>query len=117
MIFKAFSAFLLFLFLSSSVGWTELALPEEDRILLEKIERDSIQYFVVNSDRETGLTRDSSRPGSPASIAATGFSLASLAIAQSRGWIPYPQAYAQIRRTLKNLLSQAQHQNGFFITS
>lgn len=86
----------------------------EDRSLLEKIEQDSIQYFLRYSDRETGLTQDSSRPGSPASIAATGFSLASLAIAQERGWISYTQAYEQIRKTLQTLRSRAHHENGFF---
>ncbi len=93
---------------------TALSLSDEDRALLEKIERDSIQYFVRFSDRETGLTQDSSRPGSPASIAATGFGLAGLAIGQSHGWISYAEAYKQIRRTLETLRHQAHHQNGFF---
>lgn len=96
------------------MGWAEPRLSAEDRNLLEKIQKDSIQYFLRHSDRETGLTQDSSRPGSPASIAATGFSLASLAIAESRGWVSYSQAYAQIRRTLRALLNRAHHQNGFF---
>ena len=104
---------LAFLF-SSSFLWAQGPLSQEDRGLLEKIERDSIQYFLRYSDHETGLTRDSSQPGSPASIAATGFSLASLAIAQSRGWIPRDQAYEKIRRTLKVLKQEAAHQNGFF---
>ena len=89
-------------------------LTEEDRRLLEKIERDSIEYFLRHSDQTTGLTQDSSRPGSPASIAATGFSLASIAIGQSHGWIPYQKAYEQVRRTLQTLRSEADHQNGFF---
>jgi len=100
-------------FLAPLARGQETPSPEE-RALLEKIERDSIEYFIRHSDRETGLTHDSSRPGSPASIAATGFSLASLAIAQSRGWIPRDEAYHQIRRTLETLRSEAYHQNGFF---
>ncbi|MCM8775922.1 MAG: hypothetical protein NC930_06210, partial [Candidatus Omnitrophica bacterium] len=66
------------------------------------------------SDKISGLTRDSSRAGSPASIAATGFSLATVAIGASRGWVAADQAYEQIRKTLKTLLTQAQHKNGFF---
>lgn len=112
---KVFCAAFLCLFLfSASFGWGAPAIPEEDRVLLEKIEKDSIQYFLHHSDRETGLTQDSSRPGSPASISATGFSLASLTIAESRGWISYSQAYEQIHRTLQTLRIRAQHQNGFF---
>ncbi len=98
---------------STSV-WGQATISSEDRALLEKIQRDTIQYFVRHSDRETGLTQDSSRPGSPASIAATGFSLASIAVAQSHGWIPREQAYDQIRKTLQTLQSEAHHQNGFF---
>lgn len=102
------------LFLFSSLGQTEVFLSSDDRALLEKIERDSIQYFIRFTDQKTGLTRDSSRPGSPASIAATGFALASFAIAQSRGWISRDQALQQIRRTLKTLQHEAHQEKGFF---
>lgn len=86
----------------------------EEAILLSKIEKDSLQYFLRYSDKKTGLTRDSSQPGSPASIAATGFALAAVAIGESRGWIPKEQAYKQIDKTLDTLIHQAEHQNGFF---
>ncbi len=112
---RAFSLAVLFFFLSTSlVGGTPFSLSEEDRQLLEKIEKDSIQYFIRYADRGTGLVNDSSQPGSPASIAATGFGLASLAIAQSRGWISYRKAYDQIRRTLLALRNDADHERGFF---
>lgn len=86
----------------------------EDRALLTKIEKDSLQYFIRMSDKLTGLTRDSSRPGSPASIAATGFSLAAISIAASHGWLDKDYAFKQLRKTLKTLLNKAHHQNGFF---
>lgn len=113
-IVKGFLFLFCFVSFCVSPAWSELTLSQEDHLLLEKVERDSIEYFLRHSDRETGLTRDSSQPGSPASIAATGFSLASLAIAQSHGWIPTLQAYQQIRQTLLTLLQDAHHQNGFF---
>jgi len=93
-----------------------LALEEtlSDQELLRKIQRDSIQYFVDCSDPATGLTRDSTQAGAPSSIAATGFSLAALAIGQKQGWISYQQAYHQILKTLETALNNAQHQNGFF---
>ncbi len=66
------------------------------------------------SDKVTGLTRDSSQTGSPASIAATGFALAAVAIGQSRGWIPKDYAYDQLKKTLTTLVSTAEHKNGFY---
>lgn len=107
------SVFLL-IFLACSSASFAAPLDQEDRLLLEKIEKDTLQYFIRYSHKETGLTQDSSRPGSPASIAATGFSLASLAVADSRGWVSHPQAYAQVRKTLLALRNKTDHERGFF---
>ena len=85
-----------------------------DRELLNKIEKDTAQYFVRFSDKATGLTKDSSRPGSPSSVAATGFALAAWAIAGSRGWAAPDYAYARILTTLQTLRHKAAHQEGFF---
>ena len=81
---------------------------------LRTIQKDALGYFLRCSDSRTGLTRDSSRPGSPASIAATGFSLAALCIAQEQGWVSYSEAYEYILKTLQTLDRKAQHKNGFF---
>lgn len=89
-------------------------IPESDRVLLTKIQKDTLQYFVHMSDKKTGLTRDSSQPGSPASIAATGFSLAAFAIADSHGWLPKGYAVSYIRKTLRALLRHTEHEKGFF---
>lgn len=86
----------------------------EDREFLEKIERDTFQYFIRLSDKRTGLTRDSSRPGSPSSIATTGFALAAYAIGASRGWIPTDYAYGRIFITLKMLKTEAANKEGVF---
>ncbi|OQA57206.1 MAG: hypothetical protein BWY42_00652 [Candidatus Omnitrophica bacterium ADurb.Bin277] len=87
---------------------------QEERSLLTKIEQDTVQYFIRLSDKTTGMTRDSSRPGSPSSIAATGFALAALAVAGSHGWLPHEYAYNRIVTTLKVMKEKAEHQNGFF---
>ena len=89
-------------------------LDPSDRDLLLKIQQDSLQYFIRSSNKDTGLTRDSSLPGSPASIAATGFSLAAFAIGASHGWIDDAYARQYLSKTLKSLLQQAEHENGFF---
>jgi len=86
----------------------------EDLELLNKIEKDTLQYFIRFSDKTTGLTKDSSRAGSPSSVAATGFALAAYAIGGSRGWIAQDYAYTRILTTLRTLRHKAAHQEGFF---
>lgn len=111
--FSIFFLSLLPLIVTSPTGVaSEPALSDIE--LLSKIEKDSLQYFIRMSDKMTGLTRDSSRAGSPASIAATGFALAAVAIGASRGWIDSDQASDQLGKTLKTLLTKAQHERGFF---
>jgi len=115
--FKRLICFLLVVFLAFSFFPEPLRALEpspEDRELLNKIEKDTLQYFIRLSDKNTGLTRDSSRPGAPSSIAATGFALAAYAIGASRGWIPQEDAYEHILRTLKFLKREAAHEEGFF---
>ena len=86
----------------------------EDRTLLNKIEKDTLQYFTRFSDKITGLTKDSSRAGSPSSVAATGFALAAYAIGGSRGWIAPDYAYNRILTTLQTLRHKAAHEKGVF---
>ncbi len=89
-------------------------LSKEDRAFLEKIEQDTFQYFVRMSNKDSGLTKDSTQPGSPSSIAATGFSLAAFAIAHHHNWIDRDYAYKYLLKTLKTLGSKAEHERGFF---
>jgi hypothetical protein len=101
------------------IGQTAFAEPinsltEDDRALLKKIQEDSFRFFLVHTDPETGLTYDSSRSGSPASIAATGFALASFAIASTHGWLSYKEAFQKIEKTIDTLESKTVNQNGFF---
>lgn len=110
-----FSLLFLGVLFSSSFASTDLSwetISNED--FLRKVQKDTVRYFIECSDPRTGLTWDSSSPGSPSSVAATGFSLAALTIAQEHGWISYAQAYRQILRTLRTLYKKAQHKNGFF---
>ncbi|MBI1978422.1 MAG: hypothetical protein HYS55_06680 [Candidatus Omnitrophica bacterium] len=91
-----------------------LALSKEDRALLKKIQKDTFQYFLIHTDAQTGLTKDSSRSGAPASIAATGFALASFSIASQNGWLSYREAYERVERTMSTLENRAAEENGFF---
>jgi len=85
-----------------------------DQSFLEEIQQDTIQYFTRYSDRKTGFVYDSSSPGSPSSVAATGFALASYAIAQDHGWMEREVAYKIILKTLSAMSRKAEHERGFF---
>ncbi|MCB9799784.1 MAG: hypothetical protein H6757_03395 [Candidatus Omnitrophica bacterium] len=86
---------------------------KEKEVLLQ-IQKDSAGYFIRMSDKMTGLTRDSSQTGSPASIAATGFALAAVAVAGAHSWVDPDYAKKQIEKTLSSALHKVEHKNGFF---
>ena len=79
---------------TAPIGGSFNALSKEDEAFLEDLQRRSFRYFDEQADPATGQVRDRARTdGSPhdenhrdvASIAATGFGLASLCIAAERG--------------------------------
>ncbi len=91
----------------------------DDHALLEDLQRASFQFFVEQAHPETGLVRDRARAdGSPsegkASISASGFALASWAVATERGWVDRPRALERVRQMLRFLATRAQRQHGFF---
>jgi len=81
------------------------------------VQRAAFWYFWNESNPETGLIQDrANRPG-VSSIAAVGFGLSAICIAESHGWITYEQAYQRVLNTLKsfdpdNPLVEGAH--GFF---
>ena len=98
-------------------------LPREDELFLEDLERRSFQYFWEEADPQTGLVPDRARmDGSSldeshrnvASIAATGFGLTSLCIADKRGWIDHRQAQERTRNTMRFFANQAFQERGWF---
>lgn len=89
------------------------ALSSEEEFL-EKVEYDSILYFIREANPANGLIKDSSRPGSPASVAAVGFGLTSICIGESRGWIAKDAAYYLTLKTLKTFRDTVQNEHGFF---
>jgi hypothetical protein len=58
-----------------------------DQALLDRIQRDSFQYFVEQRHPGNGLIPDSTKPHAPCSIAAVGFGLSSYPVAVDRGWL------------------------------
>jgi hypothetical protein len=67
---------------------------------LDKLERDTFQYFLTESNRANGMIPDNTRKGSHASIAAIGFALTAYTIGVERGFITRAEA---IERTLTTL--------------
>jgi hypothetical protein len=87
--------------------------------LLDEVERRGCLYFYEMADPVTGLVRDRAVPGQPyapgaASIAATGFGLSALAVADQRGYLDHATARARVRRTLEFLWESAEQEHGFF---
>lgn len=91
---------------------------EEDR-LLDEIERACFQFFWEEVNPYTGLVKDRSRAGGPdsrnvASIAATGFALTALCIADHRGWQDKKTILTRVANTLRFVESRVPQAHGFF---
>ncbi len=93
----------------------------EDDQLLDDMQRLNCCYFWEQASPETGLVKDRCNARKPssdnsivASIAATGFGLTALCIADLRGFISHSQARARVLATLKFLSEKLAHHRGFF---
>ena len=67
---------------------------------LARLQQDTFRYFAEEVNPENGLVRDSTRPGSPSSIAAVGFALTTYPVAVERKYLSRAEA---IKRTLTTL--------------
>lgn len=85
-----------------------------DENFLDKLEYDSILYFIRESNPANGLIKDSSRPGSPCSTAVVGFGLTAICIGESRGWIAKDDAYYLVLKILKTFRDTVPNEKGFF---
>lgn len=65
-----------------------------DDEVLDRHQRLAFDYFLRNRNPANGLHADTSRSGSPISIAVVGFALASYPVAVERGWIGRDEAVA-----------------------
>ncbi|HVR78883.1 MAG TPA: glucoamylase family protein [Acidimicrobiia bacterium] len=71
-----------------------------DDDLLERLQRDTLRYFLDGTNPRNGLVPDNTRVGSPSSITAVGFALAAYAVGVDRNVITRSEA---IERTLTTL--------------
>ncbi len=90
-----------------------------DDHFLDELERSAVLYFWEAADPMTGLVKDRSRADGPdprviGSIAATGFGLTALCIADKRGYLPRGNLRRRVAQTLRFLWDQLPHEHGFF---
>ena len=69
--------------------------------LLDVVQERAFDYFWEQANPANGLIKDRSTPGSPASIAAVGFGLTSIAIGVDHGWVTREDAAARVLTTLE----------------
>ncbi len=72
-----------------------------DEALLDRIQRDAFRYFPAATNPANGLVADTSREGSPCSIAVVGFALSSWPVAVERGWTDRATALASCLASLR----------------
>jgi hypothetical protein len=77
-------------------------LPElSDDALVERLQRGAVSYFLDYSNSKNGLVADTSRSGSPSSIAVVGFALSCYPIAVENGWLSRAAAANRTLMTLR----------------
>jgi hypothetical protein len=81
---------------------------ESDEALLDRLQRGAFGYFVEFGNSANGLVADTSRPGSPCSIAVVGFALSCYPIAVERGWMTRADARARTLNALRFFARSAQ---------
>jgi hypothetical protein len=72
-----------------------------DDVLLARLQRGAFNYLSEYGNGENGLVADTSRVGSPCSIAVVGFALSCYPIAVERGWMRRTEAAALTLKTLR----------------
>ncbi len=97
---------------------TEPISPEDDQFL-EEVERANFQFFLEQTDPETGLVKDrcnvrANDTSIVASIAATGFGLTALCIGHKRGYLSVGDAHERVITALHFLWSKMATHRGFF---
>ncbi len=105
--------------LASALAWMP---ARGDEAFLEELERRACLFFWEQGSSATGQVLDRARndlggardPRRMASIAATGFGLTALCIADHRGYLPHAQVVERVRATLDFHLNKMPEVHGFF---
>lgn len=106
-------------------GWASedhAALTSEDEAFLDDLEKRACLFFWEQASPNTGQVLDRARndlkgardPRKMASIAATGFGLTALCIADHRKYLPHAQIVARVKATLDWHANHFHHEHGFY---
>ena len=79
-----------------------------DDAFLDRLQRGAFSYLTEYTNVQNGLVADTSRDGSPCSIAVVGFALSCYPIAVERGWMTRARAVALTLTTLRFFWSSPQ---------
>lgn len=79
-----------------------------DESLTARLQRAAFSYLIEYANADTGLVADTSRQGSPCSIAVVGFALSCYPIAVRNGWISRADAAARTLKILRFFLLSTQ---------
>jgi hypothetical protein len=98
---------------------TKYRFTPDEGAFLEQVERTSFQYFWEATNPSTGLVRDRCQADGPdprttSSIAAVGFGLTALCIADHRGWADGKKIRERVRNTLRFAATRLHQVHGFF---
>jgi hypothetical protein len=90
-----------------------------DDAILDDLERRCFQFFWEQAEPTTGLVADrapadGSEKFDVASIAATGYGLVAVCIADERGWVTHEEAYERVLTTLRFIWEKLPHEHGFY---
>lgn len=109
--------------LPSGMAYASVWKPaHEDEAFLDDLQRQACLFFWEQASPVTGQVLDRARndlggardPRRMASIAATGFGLTALCIADQRGYLPHAQIVERVRATLDYHLNKLPEVHGFF---
>ncbi len=98
---------------------TRYRFTAQEHSFLEELERACFRFFWDEANPATGLVKDRSQASGPdsrnvASIAATGFGLTALCIADHRGWMDSTKIRDRVATTLRFFESRVPQTHGFF---
>jgi hypothetical protein len=83
-------------------------LEPSDEAMLDELQRSSFGYFLANVNPRNGLVADTTRAGSPSSIAVIGFALSACPVGVERGWIERGDAVQRALSVLRFFMGSDQ---------
>lgn len=83
-------------------------LPDTDEEMLDRLLRETFEFFRSETNLANGLLPDKTQPGSPASLASLGMGLSVYAVASERRLLPRSEAVARVLTLLKFMYSSHQ---------